>query len=65
MLVVPCEGRDLLDLGSGEIPGIDSTDTSSLHVNFEHDLRGSFSVQRKKPLEHENHEFHGRKVIVE
>ena len=65
MLVFPCKGRNLFNLGGGDVARINTANASSFHVNFEHDLHGTFSVHRKKFLQDENDEIHGSEVVVE
>jgi len=65
MLVSPCEGRHLLDLGGRDVTRINPANTASFHVYFEHGLRGLFSVHRKILLQHFDDELHRREVIVE
>ena len=65
VLVLPCEGRYLLDLGGRDVSRIDSADAATFHMYFEHDLHRPFSVHGKKLLEHEDHEIHRREIVVE
>ncbi len=59
------EGSDQFDLGRCDVAWVDTANASSFHVNFEHDLHGTFSVHRKKFLQDENDEIHGSEVVVE
>ena len=65
MLVFACEGRNLFDLGGSDVAWVNPAHASSLHMDFEHDLRCAFSVHRKKSGENEDNEFHGGEIIVE
>ena len=65
MLVFPCKGRNLFNLGGGDVARINTANASSFHVNFEHDLRRSFAVDRKKLLQDEDDKIHGGEIVVE
>ena len=65
MLVVSCEGRHLIDLGSSNVTRINTANATPFHVNFEHDLRRPFAIHGKKFLQHKDHELHRGEVVVE
>lgn len=55
----------LLDFGGGDITRVYPTDSHTLPVNFEHDLRRLFTVFVKKILEHKDYEVHRRVIIIQ
>lgn len=65
VLVLPREGRNLLDLGGRDITRINPADAATFHMDFEHDLHRPFSVHGKKLLQDEDDEIHRREVIIE
>jgi len=65
MLVIPCEGRDLLDLGGCDVTRVNPADSPPFHMHFEHDLRRLFSIHGKKLLQHQDNKFHWREIVVE
>ena len=56
---------DLLYLGRGDVSGKDAAYPHALSVDLEHDSRGTFAIHAEKFLQNDDHEVHGREVIVE
>src|SRR2546426_8941530 len=65
VLVLPGVCRDLLHLGGRDIAGIDPTDANAFPMHFQHDLGGPFPAHAEELLQHHDHEFHRRVVIVQ
>jgi len=65
MLVLACECNDLFNLGRSDVAGEYPADAPTLVMNFEHDLRCLFSIQRKKPLENGDNELHGCVIVIQ
>jgi CspA family cold shock protein len=65
MLVLAGKGRNLFNLGGGDVAGVNPGEAATLVVDFEHDSRRLFSVHAKKLLQHGDHEIHRREIVVE
>lgn len=59
------ECKYLFYFGRGDVARKYSTDPSPVVVNFEHDSRCLFSVQRKKALQNGDDEIHWRVIVVQ
>ena len=65
MLVLSSIVAYLFNLGRGYIAGEYPADATTLIVNFEHDPRCLFSIQRKKTLQNVDDEIHGGEIVVQ
>src|SRR5436190_8343249 len=65
MLMLSGVCRDLLDFGGGHIARIDPTDADAFPMHLEHHLGSALPAQAEELLDHDDHEFHRRVVIVE
>lgn len=63
--MLPCKCDHLLNLGDSDIIGINPADSSTVYMNFEHNLCCLFSVHGKKSLQHSYHEIHRREIIIQ
>jgi len=55
----------LFNLGRSDVARKDSADTTTFVMNFEHDSRRLFSIERKKTLKNGNDEIHRREIVVQ
>ncbi len=57
--------KHLIDLGGGHVLGVHTADAFAVEVDLEHDLGGRFAVLVEELLQHQDHELHGRVVVIE
>jgi hypothetical protein len=55
----------LVNLGGGDVLGVNATDTFAVKMNFEHDLGCRFAVFAEKLLQNSHNKLHGCEVIVQ
>jgi hypothetical protein len=65
MLVLARKRGYLFHLGGGNVTRIDSADAFALAMDLEHYHRGLLPTHGKKLLKHDNHEVHGREIIIQ
>src|SRR5471030_1332554 len=65
MLILAGEAAHLLYLGRGDIPRINAAHAHTFAMHLQHDLRRLFAAQTEKRLQHDDHEFHRRIVVIQ
>src|SRR6188474_2935235 len=65
MLVLARIGRDLLNLGGGDVARIHAADSHAFAMDFQHHLGCPLPGHREELLQHQHHELHRRVVVVE
>src|SRR6185369_9721934 len=65
MLVLARIGRDLLDLGGGDVAWIDAADPHAFAVNLQHHLGCPLPGHAKELLQYQYDELHRRVVVVQ
>lgn len=55
----------LMHFGFSDIARVNSGQTSTFIMHFEHDRRGLFASHLKKPFEDMNNEFHRCEIVVQ
>jgi len=63
--MLPCKTTNLFDLGGRDIAREKSADSFALLVHFQHDLRCFLTPHLKELLQHEDHKFHGRVIVIQ
>ena len=58
-------GQHLIDLGRGDVSGVDAADAAPVVVDLQHDLRRGLEVLVEILLQHHDDELHRRVVVVE
>ena len=61
----PGEVLDLSDLGLGDVPGIDTTNSNTPSMHMEHDLSGFLPAHMEKKFQNLNDKIHGCEIIIE
>jgi hypothetical protein len=65
MLMLAGKVHDLSDFGFGDFVGVHAANANAMLVDVEHDPGGVLLILAEKPLQHVDHELHGRVVIIE
>ena len=60
-----CGIHHLIDFRGSHVTAVNTADTFAVEVDLQHDLGGALAVFGKKLLQNQDHELHGREVIVE
>ena len=56
---------DLVDLGSGDVFGVNATNALAVQVDLQHDLGGRLPVFAEELLQNPHNELHGGEVVIE
>src|SRR6185369_15447133 len=65
MVMLAGERTHLFNFGGRDVAWVNPAYASTFVMNLEHDSRRLFSIQRKKTLENDDYEIHGRVIVVQ
>ena len=58
------EGADLLDLGGGDVMGIDAANTATGAMHLQHDNRSLLAIHVEEFLQYDHYEIHRRVIVI-